>query len=61
MGVERTRSADKHGITREGALCAMMHAEVTAEIEGEPGDQTIVYIGHSHGRTERYLEVIAAH
>lgn len=59
--MEWSRSADKHGITREGALCAMMQAEVTAEIEGEPGDQTIVYIGHPHGQAERYLEVIAAH
>lgn len=61
MAVEWTSSADKHGVAREDALYAMMHAEVTAEIEGEPGEQTNVYVGHPHGQTERYLEVIAAH
>lgn len=61
MGVEWTRSADKHGVSREDALYAMMHAEVTAEIEGDPGERTLVYVGHPHGQTERYLEVIAAH
>lgn len=39
----------------------MMHAEVSAEVEGEPGETTVVYIGHPHGQTDRYLEVIAAH
>ncbi|WP_208004209.1 hypothetical protein [Labedella populi] len=39
----------------------MMHADVSSEIDGEPGEQTIVYVGHPHGQTERYLEVIAAH
>ncbi len=39
----------------------MMHAEATAEIDGEPGEQTIVYVGHPHAQTDRYLEVIAAH
>jgi len=61
MGVEWKRSADKHGIPHEDALYAMMHAEVSAEIDGEPGEQAIVYVGHPHGQTDRYLEVIAAH
>ncbi|MGC0273462.1 hypothetical protein ACO0LV_10780 [Pseudactinotalea sp. Z1739] len=61
MGVEWTLSADKHGVTREDALYAMMHAEATAEVDGEPGEQTIVYVGHPHEQTDRYLEVIAAH
>src|SRR5699024_758111 len=54
-------SADKHGIPREDALYAMMHYVVSAEIDGEPGETTVLYIGHPHEQTDRYLEVIAAH
>ncbi|MEO7349147.1 MAG: hypothetical protein ABIW32_04730 [Terrimesophilobacter sp.] len=61
MGVEWTRSADKHGVSREDALYALTHYEVSAEIEGEQGEKTIVYVGHPHEQTGRYLEVIAAH
>ncbi|MFC4904911.1 hypothetical protein [Kocuria oceani] len=39
----------------------MAHAEVSAEVEGHPGEVTVVYVGHPHGQTERYLEVIAVH
>jgi len=59
--VEWTRSADKHHVPREDALHALMNLEVSAEIDGEPGEKTIVYVGHPHGQTERYIEVIAAH
>jgi len=38
-----------------------MHYEVSAEILGEQGEKTIVYVGHPHGQTERYLEVVVAH
>ncbi|WP_336653526.1 MULTISPECIES: hypothetical protein [unclassified Leucobacter] len=61
MGVEFTRSADKHGIPREDSLYAIMHAAVSAELDGEPGETTMVYVGHPHGQTDRYIEVIAAH
>lgn len=61
MGVEWTHSASRHGVSREDALYAMMNFEVSAEIDGEPGEQTIVYVGHPHGQTGSYLEVIAAH
>ncbi len=61
MGVEWTHSASRHGITRQDALYAMAHAEVSAEVEGHPGEVTVVYVGHPHGQTERYLEVIAVH
>lgn len=61
MGVEWTPSADKHGIPREDALYAMMYYAVSAEIDGEPGETTVLYIGHPHEQTDRYLEVIAAH
>lgn len=61
MAVEWARSADKHSVPREDALYAMVNAEVTAEVEGRPGEVSIVYLGHPHGQTERYLEVIAAH
>lgn len=61
MGVQFTDSADKHGISHEDALHAIMHAEGSAEVEGNPGELTMVYVGHPHGQTERYIEVIAAH
>lgn len=61
MGVEWTRSAEKHGVAREDALYALMNYEVSAEVEGEQGETTVVYIGHPHAQTDRYIEVIAAH
>lgn len=61
MGVEFSDSVDKHGIPRADTLHAMMHAEVSAELEGNPGETTVVYLGHPHSQTERYIEVIAAH
>lgn len=61
MGVEWKHSASKHGISNEDALYAMMHHEVSAEIDGEPSELTMVYVGHPHAQTDRYLEVIAAH
>lgn len=59
--VEWTQSAARHGIAREDALYAMIHHEATAELEGNPGERTVVYVGHLHGQTDRYIEVIAAH
>jgi hypothetical protein len=61
VGVEWTRSAGKHGIGRDDALYAMTHAEATADLEGEPGERVVVYVGHPHAQTDGYLEVIAAH
>lgn len=61
MGVEFAPSADKHGIPRADTLYAMLHAEGEAELEGQPGEVTIVYVGHPHAQTDRYIEVIAAH
>lgn len=40
---------------------AIANAEVSAEVEGRPGEVTVVYVGHPHGQTDGYLEVIAAH
>lgn len=61
MAVEWARSADKHGVAREDALHAMVHAEISVEIDGEPGESTVAYIGRPHEQADRYLEVIAAH
>ena len=49
-------SADKHLIPREDALYAIGQAQ----LEGRAGEVTIVYVGHPHGPTDRYVEVIAA-
>jgi len=61
MGVEWARSADKHGVARGDALHAMMNYDARAELESDSDEQVVVYIGHPHPQTERYLEVIAAH
>lgn len=61
MGVEFAGSVDKHGIPREDTLYAMLHADASVEVEGKPGEITMVYVGHPHGQTDRYIEVIAAH
>lgn len=61
MGITYTASADKLGIPREDSLHAMLNATAWAEIEGHPGETTIVYVGHPHAQTGRYIEVIAAH
>ncbi len=61
MGVRFTSSADKHGIPREDSLYAIMHAEASAEVAGEPGETTMVYVGYPHAQTDSYIEVIVAH
>ncbi len=61
MGVEFTTSAEKHGVSREDALYALLNYVNKAEIVGEQGEKTIVYVGHPHAQTDRYIEVIAAH
>lgn len=38
-----------------------MHAAASAEVEGMPGEVTMVYVGHPHAQTDRYIEVIATH
>ncbi|WP_434181431.1 hypothetical protein RI685_16470 (plasmid) [Clavibacter michiganensis] len=60
VGVEWTSSAGKHGIPRDDALYAIGHAEGAKQIDGHPGEVTTVYVGHPHGQTDRYIEVIAA-
>lgn len=60
MAVEWTSSADKHGIPREDALYAMANHDAKTDLAGRPGEVTTVYVGHPHGQTDRYIEVIAA-
>lgn len=60
MAIRWTDSAAKHGISRADALYAITHAEGTDELDGPPGETTVVHVGHPHGQTDRYIEVIAA-
>lgn len=60
MAIRWTDSAAKHGISRDDALYAITHAEGTDELDGAAGETTVVYVGHPHGQTDRYIEVIAA-
>lgn len=57
MGIGFTKCADRHEIPHADSLYAMMHHEVAAEIEGAPGEVTMVYIGHPHGQTDRYISM----
>lgn len=61
VAIEWADSADRHGIPREDALYAMSNAVASQQVEGLPGEVTVVYVGHPHGQTERWIEVIAAH
>ena len=38
-----------------------LFARKLAELDGKPGEVTKVYVGHPHGQTDDYIEVIAAH
>lgn len=60
VAITFTPSADKHGIAHADALHAMLNAKVSVEVDGAAGEVTMLYIGHPHPQTDRYLEVIAA-
>jgi hypothetical protein len=60
VGVHWAPSADKHGIPREDAIYAIGHAAARASLEVRSGETTVVFVGHPHGQTERYIEVIVA-
>jgi hypothetical protein len=53
-------SSAKHDIPREYILNAIGNYEGKEEIEGYPNETTTVYVGHPHGQTDRYIEVIVA-
>ncbi|WP_141990639.1 hypothetical protein [Rhodoglobus vestalii] len=61
MGIEWIASAARHNIPQADTLYAITHAAGSTQIEGHAGETTIVYVGHPHAQTERYIEVIAAH
>jgi hypothetical protein len=58
MAIIFTRSAGRHGIPNEDAVYAMTHAEGREE-DSRGTDVTIVFVGHPHPQTDRYIEVIA--
>ena len=60
MPLEWTASSARHNIAREDALYAIAHAVGSEELEGRPGETTTVDVGHPHGQTDQYIEVIVA-
>lgn len=60
MAIRFTASASKHRIPDTDALHAMVNAEASAQIEGQPGEETRVFVGHPHPQTDRYIEVIVS-
>lgn len=60
MPIEWTTSAGKHKVPREDVLYAIANATGSEELQGHPGETTTVYVGHPHGQTDRYIEVIVA-
>lgn len=60
MGIRFTASADKHRIPHGDAMYAIEHSAVRAKLPGRDGHPgpVILVIGHPHGQTDRYLEVM---
>lgn len=58
MAIIFTRSASRHGIPNEDAVHAMTHAEGREE-DSSGATLAIVFVGHPHPQTDRYIEVIA--
>ncbi|OMH25177.1 hypothetical protein BKD30_06415 [Tersicoccus phoenicis] len=54
MGVEWAESADRHSIAHQDAIYAITHAEGSEEQD----DGVTAFVGHPHGKTDRYLEVL---
>lgn len=58
MALEFAPSADRHGISREDAVYAIIHA-VGRELIGREGQRLkVAYVGHPHAQTDRYIEVV---
>ena len=60
MPVEWTESSARPDIARGDALYAITHAVGSEGLEGRSGETTTVYVGHPHGQTDEYIEVIVA-
>lgn len=60
MAIRYTSSADKHGIPHEDALHAIMNAKGQDNVQGHPGQRTMVFVGPPHPQTDRLIEVIVA-
>lgn len=61
MPIVWTPSAAKHHIPQADVLYAIGHATGSEEVSGaRPGQTNTVYVGHPHGQTDRYVEVIVA-
>lgn len=59
-GIHFHPAAAKHGIPQRDVIYAIFHAEVEVPIPGRDGHpDAMLYIGHPHGQTGRYLEVMA--
>lgn len=52
-------SSDKHGVSREDQIHAILHATFIDPIKTEPnGDVVMLYIGPAHPQTDRELEIL---
>ncbi|MCP3425142.1 hypothetical protein NBM05_03645 [Rothia sp. AR01] len=60
MGIKFTASAEKHHIPHGDAMYAIEHSVARVKIPGRDGHPgpVILIIGHPHGQTDRYLEVM---
>lgn len=56
MAVRCTQSADRHGISHEDAIHAMLNADGSEPVEGRKGHPTTVYVGRPHPQTDRRIE-----
>lgn len=58
MALYFTPSAARHGIPSEDALYAIAHAVGSEELGWQGKKKKKIYVGHPHGQTERFIEVI---
>ena len=59
MPVNFTPSADRHGISHEDAMHAILNADDSEPVAGRGTGLTMVYVGRPHPQTDRRIEVIA--
>lgn len=59
MAIRYLTSAEKHGIAEADAIHAMLNAEGRETRRDAAGEQVMVFVGHPHPQTDRYIEVIA--
>lgn len=59
VGVTWAASADRHGISHDDAMHAILNPQGLDTLEEGPGGTVTVFVGHPHPQTDQWIEVIA--